>query len=200
MKRNRYSNLRRVGVAALALAALTPASARAQPMPTDEIDQTQHLAQINEQTIVPALSVVTGNHLNGVSPDGGAMLIATATNGLKFEVSLRACTDANDSDGNASAEASEPAAEPRHCRGIMILSAWDPAPEKKMDSLGQAVDQFLIENPAVNAGKTGDGSPYVARYVIVDYGAPQGNLISEFANFIRSATAFQNAIAPLYSD
>lgn len=198
---NRQRNARRLGFAGgFAVAALASTAALAQPVPIDSIDRDEHVAQINEQSIVAALSTVTGNHVVSVTPDGQPVIIATATNGLKFEVSPRACTDVEDGEeGSGDSDKGEGSAA-KHCRGIMMLSSWDGVPEGRAAEFGGAVDAFLIDNPAVNAGKTDNGSPYVARYVIADYGTPQGNLVSEFANFIRSATAFQNAIAQLYSD
>ena len=166
--------------------ALVASAAAAQPTSIDSIDQTQVIERINEDSVVPALKVVTGNHIGSVDAEGAPSLSATATNGLRFDVNFRACE-----------EASEDAA--RHCMGLFMVSAWDPVPAGQEDAWTSALVQYLRDNPSVSAGRTEDGSPFVVRYVIADFGTKQGNLVSEFANFIRSATAFQNAIAPIYS-
>lgn len=181
-----------IGAAAFALLAASVAyGAAAQTAPAETPDQAEFLPRINATSIAPALSAVTDSHFVGERPDGTTMLVATAPNGLRFEISLRACTEESET---------QAAGQPRHCRGILMLSAWDPAPEIGLDRFDDAVDSFLIQNPAVNAGKTGDRAPYIARYVIADHGTAQGNLIAEFANFIRSAAEFQNTIAPIYSE
>ncbi|QFT78475.1 hypothetical protein [Erythrobacter sp. THAF29] len=172
---------------AIGTAAFLGASgATAQPMPIDTIDEAVLLSTVNEETVAPALAVVTGNQLVSVDADGNPMLIATATNGLRFEVRFRACEA-------ISGESK------RHCKGVFIVGVWDALPESDRAAFADLMTGFSRQNPAVNAGLTGDGSPYLVRYVIADFGTPQGNMVSEFANYIRSATEFQNAIGSLYT-
>lgn len=171
--------------------AATPADLLAQARVAESGKETRFISAINTQTITPALAAVTASHVVGQRPDGPTTLVAIAANGLRFEISLRACID----DGGAGSQS-----QPRHCRGILMLSSWDAAPASEVDEIGKTVARFLIENPAVNAGLNSDRSPYIARYVIADHGTAHGNLVAEFANFISSATAFQNAIAPFYPD
>lgn len=166
--------------------AMGASGAAAQPLPIDTIDQAEHLRTVNEQTVEPALAVVTGNQLTSVDAEGNAMLVATATNGLRFEVRFRACDE-------------EPDDAQRHCRGVFIVGVWDALPEEKRDAYSDLMASYMRQNPAVNAGLMEDGSPYLVRYVIADYGTPQGNMVSEFANYIRNATDFQNTIASLYA-
>lgn len=167
------------------------ACASAQPAPIENLDQSEFVERVNVDTVDAALSTVTGNHLKNVDAAGNEFLVATATNGLRFEVKFRACEDI----------ATEADADPeQHCKGMYMTSLWDAVPSNQKAGFDAAVQAFLRDNPAVNAGATTDDGPYLIRYVIVDYGTKQGNLVSEFANFIRSATEFQNSIAPYYSN
>ncbi|TRD12135.1 hypothetical protein FGU71_09865 [Erythrobacter insulae] len=163
--------------------------AAAQPLPLDTIDQTDLIGKVNEKSVLPALSVVTANQLNTLDAQGNNALVATAANGLKFEVNFRACDDA---------EAEIPEGTDRHCKAMYMISVWEAlSPDQEAD-IQTALSAFLKDNPAINAGRLSDGAPYIVRYVIADYGTKQGNLVSEFANFIRSATDFQNTVSPFY--
>lgn len=172
---------------ALAPLAFLSAQASAQPLPLDTIDQTDVIERINEKTVAPALAVVTGNQIIGADPQGNPTLLATATNGLRFEVNFRACED------GATEE------EGRHCKAMYMMSVWDSPGDTRSTEYQAAVSQYRLNNPAINTAQMGNGAPYIVRYVIADFGTKQGNLVSEFANFIRSATDFQNSIAPFYS-
>lgn len=172
-------------IVTLASMAFAAAPAGAQPLPLDTIEQTDQIDRINEDTVAPALAVVTGNQLMGVDPQGDTQIVATATNGLRFEVSFRACEAGAEDEG-------------RHCKGMYMRSIWDAPDDAARDEARAAIANYALRNPAVNSGTLSDGSPYIIRYVIADYGTKQGNLVSEFSNFIRSATDFQNSIAGFY--
>ena len=177
-----------VGITIAAAAAASGASA--QPRPIAKLDLSAPIADIDERSVDAALGVVTGNQVQGVEADGSPKLLATATNGLQFEVRFRSCEPVDASTDAATGS--------RHCKALYIISAWDPVPADRHDEMLEAVSLFEQEHPAANAGLFDDGSPYVVRYVITDHGAIQGNLVSEFANFIRSASDFQNRIYPIY--
>lgn len=171
----------------IAALAICGAHAAAQPKPIGTIDQSVMVEHINENSVGPALAVVTENQLAGVDAQGSPTLIGTATNGLRFEVHFRACVDGAEQ-------------RDKHCKGVFMMSVWDAFTSEKDAAFRNAMASYLRTNPTVNAGRTEDGSPYVVRYIIADFGTKQGNLVSEFANFIRSATEFQDAIAPLYTE
>ncbi|MCK0127775.1 YbjN domain-containing protein [Erythrobacter sp. F6033] len=176
---------RTAGSLSIAATALFATAAHAQPKPIESIDQTEVIERINETTVSPALAVVTGNQMSGADPQGDVKLIATATNGLRFEISFRACE-------------TDDAADARHCKAMYMMSIWDAPAGGSDEEFQSAIVGYLQGNPAINAGRLPDGSPYIVRYVIADFGTAQGNLVSEFANFIRSATDFQNTISPFY--
>jgi hypothetical protein len=186
-----------------AIACLSISPAAAQMRPLDTIDQTETIESVNVKSVAPALATVTGNQYEAVDPNGTNVLFGTATNGLRFEVHFRACTPDLEEETAAPAdsegvESSEPA--PQHCRALYSMSVWDALPEGKQAAFNEAAIAFQRNHPTVSTGLLDNGTPYILRYVIADYGIQQGNLVSEFANFIRSATEFQNTIAPLYSN
>ena len=154
-----------------ALMALAP-SANAQPVDIDTIDQSEIIPYLNSETIIPALKVVTGNHLVQVDSQGKNRVTAVATNGLQFEIEFHGCDD------NVA---------PR-CKAMNLLSIWEKPRSSK--GIKKLLPGFLIDNSIANAGILEDGRPYLTRYVIADFGTPQGNLLSEIANFIRVTTEF----------
>ena len=167
--------------------------AAAQQRPIETIDQTEMVRHLNTASIDGALGVVTGNHVVTVDDAGQQVISATATNGLQFEVRMTACAGSSPQD-------SETGADTRECKALYVISVWEQIPSDRTADFSGVAGGYLIDHPTMNAGTLPDGRPYVVRYVIADYGTMQGNLVSEFANFIRGATAFQNAIAPLYTE
>ena len=173
-----------VRIAMFGIMSVMAASAQAQTKPLESIDTDEDITVVNQKTIVPALSVVSANHVVQVDENNSEMIVATLSNGLRFEVRNVACEDA--------IEDTSP-----HCRGMYMISRWDALPAG-MDAQWMAAEQkFRLDHPAMNAGTAADGSPYVARYVIADYGTKQGNLVAEFANFARNITDFQNMLGSL---
>ena len=119
-------------------------AAFAQPKPLDTVDQSEHVTAVNASTVEDALSVVTGNHIKGADQNGTPTLNATATNGLRFEVNFRAC--------EATAEN-----EQVHCKGMYMISTWDPAGAEQSAAMMPTIAAFLRDNPSVNAGQGADG-------------------------------------------
>ncbi|WP_438727128.1 hypothetical protein ACR9YC_10070 [Parasphingorhabdus sp. DH2-15] len=159
----------------------TPAVASAQASSADNLKQKKIVKALDAKSIEPVLKTITGNHLLLVDANGNHYISATATNGLKFEIFFHGCDNA------AAVEI-----EDMKCRGMNLISIWESgnAPEK----VAASIPSFLRENPIVNAGSLEDGSFYVTRYVIADYGTAQGNLLSEMANFVRIASNFANTM------
>lgn len=175
-----------VRIAVFGIMSVTAASAQAQTKPLESIDAGVEIAAVNQRSIVPALSVVSVNQVAQLDENGGDMIVATLSNGLRFEVRNVACEEAVED-------------TPPHCRGMYMISRWDALPANMETQWSVAEQNFRLDHPAVNAGRAEDGSPYVARYVIADYGINQGNLIAEFANFARSVTDFQNLLGSVAS-
>ena len=151
-------------------------SAGAQPTNISTIDQREILPHLNVKTIEPALKTVTGNHLTSVDAENREYIIATATNGLRFDIHFHGC------DGEA----------PGQCKAMSLLSTWDGLPKSHAQKFGKKIPEFLVSHPQVNAGMLNGNHPYISRYVIPDFGTAQDNIVSEVANFIRAATDFSN--------
>lgn len=158
-----------------------PGALAAQAAPVDSIDQSEILSSLNAENVVPVLKIVTGNHVLQIDADQNHFIGATATNGLQFDVRFHGCVD--------------PAAEQitdMQCRAFSMVALWEPRPDAA--AAASAIPDFLYNNPLANAGILSDGSIYLTRYVIADYGIAQGNLLSEMANYVRTVTAFANTI------
>lgn len=152
------------------------ASADAQPVDVSTIDQSEIVPYLNSETVIPALKVVTGNHLVQVDSQGKNRVTAVATNGLQFEIDFHGCDD------NI----------PARCKAMSLLSIWEKPKSSKQ--IKKWLPGFLIDNSIANAGILEDGRPYLTRYVIADFGTQQGNLLSEFANFVRVTTQFNSLL------
>ncbi|MEO1045692.1 MAG: hypothetical protein AAFX04_09660 [Pseudomonadota bacterium] len=164
----------------LALAAW-PGALMAQAAPVESIDQTEILPELNASNVVPVLKVVTGNHVTSLDSDLNHFITATATNGLRFDVRFHGCED--------------PKAEnidKMQCRALSLVALWEPRGDAAV--MNPVIADFLYKNPLANAGMLPDGSIYMTRYIIADYGIAQGNLLSEMANFVRTATDFTNTV------
>lgn len=161
--------------------------ALAQPRPVSTIDQQALVPALDIAAVRPALAVASANQVTSVDADGVEFIRATAANGLVFEVHFTACEEA------------APVASPQGCKALYLTAIWggvDPARRAELDAI---MASFLAQNPLVNAATLDDSSPYLLRYVIADYGIPQGNLLSEFGNFVGIATAFHNQVSGLLS-
>ncbi|WP_047002678.1 hypothetical protein [Aurantiacibacter luteus] len=166
------------GVCALAFT-LIGSGASAQTRPVDSIDQTETLASLGPSAVLPALSVATANQVVEVQADGTPFVSATASNGLLMQMYFTACDDGGQTG----------------CKGMSIVSVWPRVAEETVPAVAAATRSFLLDHPLANAGQFDDNRPYFSRYVIADYGIAQGNLLSEFSNFIRGATEFHNMLA-----
>ena len=74
---------------------------------------------------------------------------------------------------------------------MAVWDAVDPAGQAQMETMANT---FQMERPIVSTGFLPDGKPYLLRFVIADYGIQQGNVLSEFSNFIQNATDFHNLL------
>ncbi len=153
---------------------LCAATASGQAADVATIDQSKTLPHLNSEIIAPALKTVTGNHLVSVDGQKQKYIVGTATNGLLFEIRFHGCSKD----------------KTVKCKAMSLTSTWGKLKKSKAKKLGTQISKFLLSHPLANAGFLEDGSPYISRYVIADYGTPQGNVVSEIANFIRAATEF----------
>lgn len=160
---------------------MSPSLALAQATSVESINQKKILKSLNASNIVPVLKTLTGNHVGVIDGQGNHYIIATATNGLKFEIFFHGCEVPNAANY-----------EDMKCVGLSMISTWGA--DSDAAKLNAAIPAFLRENPLINAGQLDDGGFYVMRYVIADYGTAQGNLLSEMANFIRISSNFANTM------
>lgn len=161
----------------LASAALFAAeTAFAQVRSPDTIDPTEMLSALDAQSVEPALSIVTVNSVPQMDDAGNQFITAAVGNGLTFDVHFASCAEALSQD----------------CKAMYMMALWDavdPAVQLEMEALANS---FQMERPIVSTGFLPDGKPYLLRFVIADYGIQQGNVLSEFSNFIQNATDFHN--------
>ncbi|GGD53851.1 hypothetical protein GRI62_04490 [Erythrobacter arachoides] len=170
----------RFGMVAIAAACcLFAQPALAQQRPANSIDGTAIISSLGPDAVMPALAVATANQLVEARPDGTPFISATAMNGLVMQISFTSCDEGGQTG----------------CLGMSIVSVWTAAEPEVQAQIAAAVRGFLIDHPLANAGQFDDGTPYFSRYVIADYGIAQGNLLSEFSNFVSGATDFHNMLA-----
>lgn len=173
--------MRHVLLVVAATVALSATSAHAQPQPADTIDREQVIETLNSETVAPALAVVTGNHVVAADVDGRPFISAIAANGLHFELHFRACEE-----GGTDA-----------CQAVSLVARWERNETQDEDRLRDYVSNFARGNAVVSPGMLEDGSPFVSRYVIADHGIAQGNLLSEFYNFVLGASLFGDGLLAL---
>jgi len=165
------------GLIAIAAQGLAGA-AMAQMQPMDSIDPNAMLPALDAEAVAPALAVVTANSLAQVDDAGNEFITAYVSNGLTFEIHFTSCAEPLSQD----------------CKAMYMLATWDAADPSEQASMDEMTSAFQVERPIVSAGVLPDGKPYVLRFVIADYGIQQGNVLSEFSNFIQNATDFHNRL------
>ncbi len=170
---------RKIVTALMALAAQGIAGAAlAQMQPIESVDPDVMLPSLDAEAVAPALAVVTVNSLAQMDDAGNQFITAYVSNGLSFEVRFTSCAEPLSQD----------------CKAMYMIATWDAVDPTLQASLDQMAGEFQIERPIVSSGTLPDGKPYVLRFVIADYGIQQGNILSEFSNFIQNATDFHNRI------
>lgn len=156
----------------------------AQAAPSETFDPTEVLPSLDAASVAPALAVVTSQSRIQMDDTGDPFISAVASNGLQFEVRFSSCE--------------EPMAQA--CKAMFLLAIWDDISGTQQAELRALVNDFQMENPIISTGFLPDGKPYVLRFVIADYGIQQGNVLSEFSNFIQNATEFHNRITSAGSE
>ncbi|KLI62819.1 hypothetical protein AAV99_12075 [Aurantiacibacter marinus] len=163
----------------LALAAPFAANtAFAQTRSPDTIDPAEMLSALDAGSVDAALAVVTVNAVAQMDEAGNQFMTATVGNGLTFEIHFASCEQ----------ELSQA------CKAMYLIARWDAVSPDAQEQMEALANNFQMERPIVSTGFLPDGKPYLLRFVIADYGIQQGNVLSEFSNFIQNATDFHNLI------
>lgn len=133
----------------------------------------------NPQTVVRKFSVQTvGPVLNELGMpwqvrqlDNGAQYIHAASGSMQFILFFTVCDGAE-------------------CAGMQAVTFFSGA-----NANPQTVQAFNVRFPFGTAGVDQDGTAYVSRYDIADYGIPRGNIASSVTNFLQLAELFVGELA-----
>ena len=107
------------------------------------------------------------------SPDGRTFVEASFGD-LKINMFFTAC----------------PQAQPTQCQGLYMLAFWPKPAERNAANLAQAAGDFNRNYEFSKAGVSVAGEPFVARYLISDFGVKRGTLRREITNFMILAQRF----------
>lgn len=172
--------LRKPSLAALALLAVSaaPAFAQAQGNPDDRTEVMAFTpTSIREILSAFGNSVIVADRQ---TPDGRNFVEASFGQ-LRINMFFTAC----------------PPARPTQCDGLYLLAFWPKPPERNLDNLTQAAGDFNRTYEFSKAGVSVAGEPFVARYLISDFGVKRGTLRREITNFVVLAQRFnQEVVSP----
>lgn len=83
-----------------------------------------------------------------------------------------------------------PPGQPSQCQGLYLLAFWPKPAERNLANLTQAAGDFNRLYEFSKAGVSVAGEPFVARYLISDFGVKRGTLRREVTNFVVLAQRF----------
>jgi hypothetical protein len=83
-----------------------------------------------------------------------------------------------------------PPGQPSQCQGLYMLAFWPKPAERNLANLTQAAGDFNRLYEFSKAGVSVAGEPFVARYLISDFGVKRGTLRREVTNFVVLAQRF----------
>jgi hypothetical protein len=83
-----------------------------------------------------------------------------------------------------------PPGQPDRCQGLYLLAFWPRPAERNLASLTEAAGDFNRLYEFSKAGVSAAGDPFVARYLISDFGVKRGTLRREVTNFVVLAQRF----------
>lgn len=90
-----------------------------------------------------------------------------------------------------------PPNQPDQCQGLYLLAFWPKPNERNLANLTQAAGDFNRLYEFSKAGVSVAGEPFVARYLISDFGVKRGTLRREVTNFVVLAQRFnQEVVSP----
>ncbi len=87
-----------------------------------------------------------------------------------------------------------PPGQPNQCQGLYMLAFWPKPAERNTQNLVQAASDFNRLYEFSKAGVSVAGEPFVARYLISDFGVKRGTLRREVTNFVVLAQRFNQEV------
>lgn len=87
-----------------------------------------------------------------------------------------------------------PPNQPNQCQGLYMLAFWPKPAERNPQNLAQAAGDFNRLYEFSKAGVSVAGEPFVARYLISDFGVKRGTLRREVTNFVVLAQRFNQEV------
>lgn len=125
------------------------------------------ISNFDAETILPLLGELGLSTQGATLPDGRKIILASAPNGLKFELTPTACNDENTG-----------------CSGLHTVALF------KSNAPSRTVAAFNYRYAFVSTGVDDSGVAYVSRYDVADFGTPRGNLAVSIQNFLHMASVF----------
>lgn len=87
-----------------------------------------------------------------------------------------------------------PPSQPNQCQGLYLLAFWPKPAERNAQNLAGAAADFNRLYEFSKAGVSVAGEPFVARYLISDFGVKRGTLRREVTNFVVLAQRFNQEV------
>lgn len=87
-----------------------------------------------------------------------------------------------------------PPSQPNQCQGLYLLAFWPKPAERNAQNLAGAAADFNRMYEFSKAGVSVAGEPFVARYLISDFGVKRGALRREMTNFVVLAQRFNQEV------
>jgi hypothetical protein len=161
--------------AALALMAAAPAAAQQQGNADDRTEVNAFTPASVRDILAPfGNSVVIADRQ---TPEGRPFVEASFGQ-LKVNMFFTAC----------------PPGQPNQCQGLYMLAFWPRPAERNPQNLAQAASDFNRLYEFSKAGVSVAGEPFVARYLISDFGVKRGTLRREVTNFVVLAQRFNQEV------
>lgn len=159
------------GLAAIMAVGAVPAQAQS-------YSDTQPVSAFTEQNVMAVLAQLGAQ--TKIVEDGDARYVrADMKSGL---IALYEPTACGDSGGK--------------CIGLNIMAVWERPADWSDSKLLKALSDFENKYSYIKAGVLQDGSVYLQRYIICDYGTYMGNLRVEATTFDSIAVKFADVIEP----
>lgn len=125
------------------------------------------------QTVGPVLNELGVNwQVNQL--ESGAQYIVAASGAFPFVMQFTACSGAGQSG----------------CLGMITLSFFSGDTPN-----AQTVQAFNANSPFATAGVSQEGTAYLSRYDIADFGIPRGNIASSIVNFVSLSGMFADELS-----